>query len=183
VGYIFPWLSIVLFPLLIYFMFFTRRTVLRVFGWGWALLIFVYVCLSASNNSGAANGVEATKIVNDLRGLLGAVMFFQKDYDRLPLPGEEASLDLYMDRPLVTVERPRYAKVMLSGELSDDIGASRQFVGVELRPESNGGKNIQRKLSLNARSSGLLEKSTSDDKKMLPYRSGLNVYMEIRQGK
>jgi hypothetical protein len=168
------------FYLLIYLMFFTKRTVLRVLGWAVCLTI-VYWLLSGGDGTNA--GVEATRIINDLRSLRGAAISFREDHGRPPLPGEEASLDLYLDRPLVTVEHPIYAKVMLFGGLSGDIGYSRQYIGVKLRSEINGGneiqKEIQRKLAIRAEGAGILGEAPSGGKEMPFYKSGLNAYMEI----
>jgi hypothetical protein len=84
-----------------------------------------------------------------------------------------------MDRPLIAVESPKYAKVTLTGELSDDMGASRQYVGVELIPEKNGTREMQEMIAVRASDTGLLGRIPSGDGKVSPYRSGLSVYMKI----
>jgi hypothetical protein len=155
-------------------MFTSRRTVVRLFGWGITFLILACIFLPLLSGGGATASADATKIINDLRNLRGAARMFRETHGRSPLPGEEASLDLYSDRPMV----PRYAKVTLTGELSDDMGASKQYVGVELTPEKNGTSGIQKKMAVRAKDTGLLELS-SGDQKVSPYKSGLNVYVEI----
>jgi hypothetical protein len=121
---------------------------------------------------------EPTKIVNDLRRLCGAARSFREAHGRPPLPGEEASLDLYMDSPLVAGEPPRYAKVTLTGELSDETGVPRQYVGVELIPEKTGTIWIQRKLAFKANDVGILGELPAENRKASPYTFGLNVYMK-----
>ena len=162
--------SIFFFFLLGYCMFFTRRTILRVFGWMIAIAIILTIFQISAPGGGAIDGAEAMKIVNDLRNLRGAAAMFREAHCRPPMPGDEASLDLYMDRPFITVESPRYARVMLSGE---------RYVGVELRPESNGRKGILKKLASSAENIGLLGEVPSGGKTASLYKSGLNVYMEI----
>jgi hypothetical protein len=170
-------LRIFSFFFLIYLMFFTRKTVLRVCGWAVYFMICFSIFWFMQDESSPASS-EATKIINDLSNLRGAVGLFRENHGRSPLPGEEASLDLYSDRPIVAAEPPRYAKVTLTGELSNDMGVSGQYVGVQLIPEKNGTSGIQKKMAARAKAKGLLE-LPSGDKKVSPYESGLNVYMEI----
>jgi hypothetical protein len=176
------WGLIVLFVIWLPSLLATRRTVLRILGYvicsAISIPFIIFLVTVLSHPGGATAGAEATKIINDLRRLRGAAISFREDHGRPPLPGEEASLDLYMDRTLVTVERPEYAKVTLIGGLSGDIGYPRQYVGVELRPKI-GKKEIQRKLAQKAVDVGILGEVPSDGEEMPLYKSGLNVYMEI----
>jgi hypothetical protein len=157
-----------------------RSILLRVLGYVIVLLaVFVFVDALLPLLREEINVYkEPTNIVNDLRRICGAARVFRESHGRPPLPGEEASLDLYMDTPLVAVEHPRYAKVTLSGELLDDMGASVHYVGIELIPGKNGTRRIQKKLAVRANDVGILEELPSGDKKASPYTSGLNVYMK-----
>jgi hypothetical protein len=168
----------------IYFMFITRRTVLRVFGWAVALFItagillsgIFFIAMPSSSSRGAMHtnmDKEAYKIISDLRTLRGAASLFNNEFKTWPLPGQEASLDTYIDRPIVLAKRPRYAKVMLAAVSSDADDLSELYVGVELIPEENGMTEIQKKLERNARDAGLLQQPVSGD----IYRSGLSIYM------
>jgi hypothetical protein len=176
---------VVLFARLIHSMLTTRRTLLRMLGYvicsaiSIPFIVALFSPLFSPRQREVNVYTEPTKIINDLRNLCSAARLFRQAHGRPPLPGEEASLDLYMDRPLTAVKSPRYAKVTLTGELSGDMGASRQYVGVELIPEKNGISEIQKKLATRATDTGLLGEALSGDKKASPYKSGLNVYMEI----
>jgi hypothetical protein len=68
---------------------------------------------------------------------------------------------------------------MLSGELTDVSGDTRQYVGVELNPGVYGNVNVQKKIATKTAESGLFQETASGDKPPVPYKSGLNVYMEI----
>jgi hypothetical protein len=162
--------------ILIYFMFFTRRTVLRVFGWAVVSFIIAGIFLIAISSNNGATGMEATRIINDLRALRGATIMFHEEFKTWPLPGQEASLDAYCDRPMTLTERPIYAKVMLAAGSGDVNGPREFYVGVELIPEKNGMTGIQQKLARNARNTGLLQRPISRDY----YISGLSVYMQVR---
>jgi hypothetical protein len=170
---------IFVFGVLLYFMFITRRTVLRIFGYTIALFITIGIFrLDISPNNGATMGAETTKIINDLRTLCGATIMFYKEFKTWPSPGQEASLDAYCDRPMVFNESPRYAKVMLAvGSGDANTNDTRElYVGVELIPKRNGMKGIQKKLAGNAPRNGLLQQPVSGD----IYKSGLRVYMQMR---
>jgi hypothetical protein len=170
---------IAVFGVLLYFMFVTRRTVLRVFGWAVFLFpIGMYLINPPSSSHSGTNvramaGAEATKIINDLRTLRGAAFLFHKEFKKWPLPGQEASLDVYIDRPMVLATPPRYARVMLAAGSGDSDDPREFYVGVELIPEKNGMKEIQQKLAGTALNSGLLQRPISGD----IYKSGLSVYM------
>jgi hypothetical protein len=99
-------------------------------------------------------------------------MFYEKVKTR-PLSGQEASLDTYLDRPIVLAEPPRYAKVMLADKSDDADGPPELYIGVELIPEKNGTRNIQKKLTARAADTGILQQPASGD----IYQSGLIVYM------
>jgi hypothetical protein len=146
-----------------------------------ALVVGSIILLFATGSLFAAGSVvdaaEATKITNDLRNLRSASLLFYGDTLQWPNPGEEAKLDHYVDRPIVGASPRKYAKVVISGKIPDSRGAERQYVGVELIPAQNGSKSIQKKLAEKAENSGLLQ---LDDGIPSTYRSGLNVYMNIR---
>jgi hypothetical protein len=163
-------------------MFITRRTVLRVFGWTVFLFFVFFLRYNYITDRDEAiikknAKAECAKIVNELRALRGAALMFRIDHGRLPLPGEEASLDFYLDKPLVASQR--YAKVMFSDGLSDDTAPFRLYVGVKLIPENNGRIEVQKELASAAEKVGILDEASSGGKKTSPYKSGLNVYMEI----
>jgi hypothetical protein len=173
---------IAVFGVLLYFMFVTRRTVLRVFGWAVFLFpIGMYLINPPSSSHSASDvsakaGAETTKIINDLRALRGAAFMFHEEFKTWPLPGQEASLDAYIDRPMALAEPPRYAKVMLATVSGDADDLSELYVGVELIPERNGMEGIQQKLAGTANNSGLLQQPVSGD----IYKSGPSVYMRVQ---
>ena len=131
--------------------------------------------------SGGENiSAETQKIVNDLRSLCSGVFLFQSSHDRRPLPGEEVSLDIYLDRPMVTDNSGRYKNVMLSEEVRVASGDVHQYVGVELFLESTGTRKIQKRLALWAEGRGLFQEIKSGDVTSFePYKSGLKVFMRV----
>jgi hypothetical protein len=141
------------------------------------IIYLIILSIALRGRTSARDGSEIVKIINDLRNLKGAAGLFQIDIGRWPVPGEEASLDLYSYRPIVTGAPLRYANVMLSGEIYDSGGTSRQYVGVELMPQKNGTKNIQKKLAGIATNVGILQEIPSNDVPPAPYQSGLNIYI------
>jgi hypothetical protein len=163
---------------LLYFMFGTRRTVLRIFGWTvflFSAIGFIFININTQSRSGA----ELTMIVNDLRTLSSAALLFYVDFGVWPLPGQEASLDVYLDRPIVFAKPPRYAKVMLADKSGNTDGPPELYIGVELIPPENGVAGLQESLARMARSGsrslGLLQQPVSGD----IYRSGLSVLCEL----
>ncbi|MDR1133717.1 MAG: hypothetical protein LBL05_06105 [Synergistaceae bacterium] len=165
--------AIAVFGVLLYFMLITRRTVLRVFGWTafFFAVVFIIIARPSSSNTGA----ESTKIINDLRNLRSAVLLFYGDLKTLPLPGQEASLDAYLDRPIVLANPPRHAKVMLVDKSDDADGPPELYIGVELIPQKNGGAGIQKKLAARADDAKLLQQPASGE----IYQSGLIAYMQV----
>ncbi|MDR3280221.1 MAG: hypothetical protein LBT23_06895 [Synergistaceae bacterium] len=177
-------ITLAIFCVLIYFMFGASRTALWVLGW----VIFasmLFVLLNQMNHgSGNSTGAEATKTINDLRNLKKAAILFQGEHGRPPLPREIDSLDQYIDPPIVArvfSDDPyrRYTNIMLS-ELTDVSGYTRRYVGVELNPEVYGNVNIQKKIAARTDELGLFQETASGNEPPVPYKSGLNVYMEIR---
>jgi hypothetical protein len=162
---------------LIYFMFITKRTVLRVFGW--AVAFFAIGMHLIAMWGSPSSGTEASRIINDLRALRGAVLTFHEEFKTWPLPGQEASLDAYTDRPMALAKPPRYAKVMLAVGSSDAYGPQELYVGVELIPDKNRTDGIRQNLKGSAINSGLLQQPISRDY----YRSGLSVYMQVQLDK
>jgi hypothetical protein len=118
---------------------------------------------------------ERRKIVSDLRNLISAARMFHDEFETWPLPGQEASLDAFCDRPVVLPESPRYAQVTLVDSSGDADTSPELYVGVELIPEKNGTEDIQKSLAARAADTGLLQQPASGDR----YRSGLSVYMRI----
>jgi hypothetical protein len=100
---------------------------------------------------------------------------FYEEFETWPLPGQEASLDAYCDRPIALAEPPIYAKVMLADKSGDADGSPGYYIGVELIPEKNGTLDIQKKLAAKAYDTGLLQQPASGD----IYKSGLSVYMRV----
>ena len=126
---------------------------------------------------------EATKTVNDLRHLKSAGLLFRSEQSRWLMPGEEASLDAYLDLPIVTAEWKRFANIMLSEELRVESGNVHQYVGGELIPGSDGTDpiRVQKKLASKAKESGLFQEVRSGDVTSFDiYRSGLKVFMQVR---
>jgi hypothetical protein len=178
VFYIFGGWLLLLFVLL-YWMLVTRRTVLRVIGWVAATSLFI-LCLSASSHdSGVSYTAVSTMVINDLRNLRGAAFLFCGDHEIWPSPGQEASLDAYCDRPIVNASHARYARVTLYARPLGEAGSVDLYVGVELLPERNGAPEVQRKLARRARDSGIFQEPTSGGGELVPYESGLSVYMKI----
>jgi hypothetical protein len=165
---------IAVFGVLIYFMFVTRRTILRIFGRIAALFALLFIFANCQGGSSATDGAEATKIINDLRNLRSATLLFYEEFGTWPSPEQGASLDAYSDRPMVLAKPPRYAKVILAEKLGDANGPPELYIGVVLTPYF-GVKNIQEKLAKRASDSGLFQGPVSGD----VYKSGLSVYMRI----
>jgi hypothetical protein len=167
---------------LIYFMFGTRRTILRIFGWiaapfivGFILInIHTHVHTNHEPNPTAARA-ETTKIINDMRNLRGAALEFHKEFEAWPLLGQDASLDAFCNPPILLREPLRYARVMLACKQGDTDGLNEFYIGVELIPQKNGAAIIQRYLAMHATDVGLLQQPTANGS----YESGLNVYMRI----
>jgi hypothetical protein len=164
---------IAIFCVLQYFMFFTRKTVLRIFGWVAFTVGLTFIVLSETRSSDI--GMNSIEIINDLRALKGAAYYFYLDFEAWPLPGQEASLDVYVDRPMTLTKYPKYARVMLAVGSGDANDSRKLYVGVELIPKSNGMKGIQKKLAGNAHNTKLLQQPVSGD----IYTSGLSVYMRV----
>jgi hypothetical protein len=157
---------------LLYFMLVTRRTVLRIFGWTVFFFVsgFIFINVSAQSRSPIE---ELTGIVNDLQALRSAALLFYVDFGTWPLPGHEASLDVYCKRPFAG--NPRYAKMVLIDKSGDADGPPELYIGVELIPQESGAAYIQRHLASIAKKSRLLQQPVSGD----IYKSGLSVYMRI----
>jgi hypothetical protein len=158
-------------------------SVIHILSVGGIILMFVCIIITLLlTPSSSYDRVDATRIVNDLRQLKGAAELFQRDIGRWPVPGEEASLDLYSDRPIAGANPPRYANVMLSGEIHNSDGTARQFAGVELIPEKTGTEGIQQAIARKTQKqhARLFQEIPSRDAPPAPYQSGLSVYMEIR---
>jgi hypothetical protein len=123
---------------------------------------------------------EALFIINDLSKLKDACLLHHKDTGEWLKPGEEEKLDRYYNLPVVNTSPRLYAKVMIGEEYSNSNGAKRQNIGVELMPgryEEEVFLNIEKKLIAKAKKSGLL-RSENDSESI--YRSGANVYINVR---
>jgi hypothetical protein len=171
---------IAVFGVLLYFMFVTKRTILRIFGWIVFFFAIRFTFIYINNNTDArANSayasMQATVTINDLRILRIVTHMFYKEFETWPLPGQEASLDTYLDRQTAFVMYPRYANVMLTGKSGDVDSTPELYIGVELIPEKNGTSDVQKKLAGKAVDAGLFQQPASDD----IYKSGLSVYMRI----
>jgi hypothetical protein len=168
--------TITIFGVLHYFMFITRKTILRAFGWTAFTIGFIFISLSETRSSRSLDiGMNSIEIINDLRTLKGAAYLFYLDFEAWPLPGQEASLDVYVDRPMTLTKHPKYARVMLAVGSGDANDFRKLYVGIELIPKSNGTKGIQKKLAANAINAKLLQRPISGD----IYTSGLSVYMQV----
>ncbi|MDR1133715.1 MAG: hypothetical protein LBL05_06095 [Synergistaceae bacterium] len=168
---------IAVFGILLYCMFITRRTVLRIFGWTVGIFIIGFIFINIIDRINSPNAaVEASAIINDLRNLRQEAILFNSEFKTWPLPGQEASLDAYSGRPIVLAEPPRFAKVMLADKSGDADGPAELYIGVELIPEKNGTANIQKRLAGIAKKSAyLFQRPTSGD----VYKSGISVYMQV----
>lgn len=121
------------------------------------------------------SSIEATKIKNDLCELKSAYILYYGDREEWPEPGEEASLDLYCDRPIVNGSR--FAKVAIGKEYYDSSGEPHINIGAELIPDRKKSKVIQEKLAVLAPEWGLLQYENDNQSR---YSSGLNVYINLR---
>jgi hypothetical protein len=169
---------IAVFCVLHYLMFITRRTILRVFGRAAVFFavgfIFIY---TMSRSRSPDSGINSTEIINDLLRLRSAAIMLYVDFKTWPLPGQEASLDRYCDRPIVLAKPFRYTKVMLIHKSGNADGTQEHYIGVELIPPKTkkGEASIQRNLAAKATNAKLLQRPISGD----IYTSGLSVYMQV----
>jgi hypothetical protein len=168
--------SIAALVVLFEFMFVTRRTVLRIFGWTVSIFTIGFISIHAYiRASSGYTGMDAMKIVFDLQNLRSATLLFHKEFETWPLPGQEASLDAFCDRRTVLAVPPRFAKVTLADKPGDADSPPELYIGVELIPERNGTAGIQEYLARRARKVGILQQPASDG----IYKSGLSVYMRV----
>jgi general secretion pathway protein G len=126
----------------------------------------------------ATDGAEAIKIVNDLRNLKSAALLYYADNMRWPMKGQEASLDQYTDRPVVS-NRARYVSVVIGDQYPDPTTQTIRYnIGVQLDANKNGTPGVQRKLQAKAVDTGLL----SDEKNATnPYIFGSDwVWVNMR---
>jgi hypothetical protein len=176
IGIVFGLSPIIILGILLYCMFVTKRTVLRIFGWAISIFtigfIFIHAYISASSGY---TGMDAMKIVFDLQNLRSATLLFYKEFETWPLPGQEASLDAFCDRRTVLAAPPIFAKVTLADKPGDADSPSELYIGVELIPERNGTAGIQEYLARRAIKVGILQQPASDG----IYKSGLSVYMRV----
>jgi hypothetical protein len=160
----------------LYFMFGTRRTILRIFGWTLGIFTIGFFFVHALSRPRPLNAnFETSKIINDLRNLRAAAHMFYDEFETWPLPGQEASIDAFGSHPIVLANPPRYARVMLTAKSCGADIPPERYIGVELIPEKNGAEDIQKTLARKAPDTGLLQQPVSSD----IYKSGLGVYMRI----
>jgi hypothetical protein len=158
---------------MIYFMFVTRRTVLRVLGWAAFFSLGIFY-VSMPRQGGVS---EHSMILNDLRALRSGALLFYSDFGTWPSPGQEASLDVYLDRPIIRAAHPRYARVTLVEKSGDANNKAEFYVGIERIPYIKKREAaIQKRLASVAERNGLLQQPVSGD----IYKSGLNIYMRLR---
>ncbi|MDR3164740.1 MAG: hypothetical protein LBU13_04105 [Synergistaceae bacterium] len=129
-----------------------------------------------SQQNYAADGAEATRIINDLRILKSAALTYYGDNLEWPTQADVKELDKYTDRPIVSDDR--YEQVMIGGEYEDGSGVKRTNIGVKLRPEYNGAPGIREELAGKAEDTGLLE--SADSSVNFYSGSSLEVYMNMR---
>ena len=115
----------------------------------------------------ATDSAEAVKGVNDLRSLKGAALLYFVDYGRWPGDAQKASLDSYIDRPvisLVLASDPgrKYDAVTIGTDYQDPLtGNEKANIGVTLMAGGNGTEGVRNKLEARASQAGLLGSSTS----------------------
>ena len=172
---------VILFLAFIVWCILSERKILKVLGL--LLLLSVLWGMFLLGRPPDHSDMEARIIVYDLRQLKSAAMIFRREHDRWLMPGEEASLDMYCDRPIVTTKK--FADIMLSEELSNANGNVCQYVGVELIPmfrfENNNPIRVQKRLASRAKEAGLFQEVQSGDVTLFElYQSGLKVFMQLR---
>jgi hypothetical protein len=123
-------------------------------------------------------------IMNDLRNLQSAALLFYGDNERWPTQGEEASLDIYMDRPIIgpnSQRYQRYAGIEISPAIRDASGNDAAYIKLTLNGKIDGIENVQRKLR-NAVSNDkkeIFEAFPPDGSDPVPYKSGLDVVARL----
>ena len=120
------------------------------------LVGMLLLTLSASTSS-----AESVKVINDLRNLKAAAIFFFEDEGSWPANGNYAtdsgaliltSLDRYGDRALLAAADSRYEELIISTAADPSTGLPMQIIGVKLRTEDGGphGGLVQKKLAVSA---------------------------------
>jgi hypothetical protein len=143
---------------------------------GWA--IFLGLCalfMISMNKSGGAP--LSPIIINDLRSLESAALLFYGDNGRWPAPGQEASLDVYMDRPVSASIPSIYAGVEISPVIRDASGNYASYIKLTLNGKDNNRiKSAQRKLRdiVSNDKKEIFEAFPSDGRDPEPYKSGLD---------
>ena len=124
----------------------------------------------------------ANTIINNLRALKDAYLLYHTDTGEWLKFGEEAMLDRYTHEPIVSNHRwyeGGRIKITIGEEYYDSSGKSRVNIGAELSPSQSRkwNKELQKTLSEKASEAGLMQ---TDQDAQSAYRSGLNVYMNVR---
>ncbi|MDR1020118.1 MAG: hypothetical protein LBL73_05110 [Synergistaceae bacterium] len=94
------------------------------------------------------------------------------------MPGEEASLDVYQDRPIVGGNPPRYAGIEISPAILDASGKEAIYIKITMYKDY-GTENVQKKLA--AASDGkLFESFPARGSDPPTYKSGLDLVERIK---
>jgi hypothetical protein len=113
----------------------------------------------------AVPGAYATRTVNDMRQLKAAMLlYYFYNQDVWPTEADVDKLDQYCDYPIVRVNPPRYAAVMIKNG----------SIGVRLIPK-NGDASVQAVLAKNADEWGLWSNADGGT----AYESGSEVWMRV----
>jgi hypothetical protein len=142
-------------------------------------VIVVAVIIAFLTPESELDASMAGHVIRDLRSLKSAAQMFYSDHEAWPSPGQEASLDAYCERPIANENPSRYASVTLDERPFGEVGSVDRYVGVELLPKRNGAREVQRILARKAKDSGIFQEPTSGGGELVPYESGLSVYMKI----
>ena len=97
----------------------------------------------------ATDSAEATKVINDLRGVKSAALMFYADYNAWPTGAQVngGSLDEYMDR---ATDSSRYGSL----DVTEEDTQGRQYIGFDLRgPTATNG--VKKKIAAKAQESGV----------------------------
>ena len=125
------------------------------------LMVFMIIAILAGMlllaTGMSTDGAEAVKVINDLRSLKGAALLYYGDHLKWPGPGDEAALNNYSDRPIVSDGTAGRYDTTIGAAFPDPNNAdiSRTNIGIRLTgtAQSDG---VKHKLVSKARETGLL---------------------------
>jgi general secretion pathway protein G len=124
------------------------------------MIIAILTGMSLIATGSATDQAEAVKVINDIRSLKMAALLYY--IDNMSFPTQAAgltSLDIYMDRPLMSATPPRYSTFRIVSGVNI-AGSPRTLIGVGLTgvQDSQGVKN---KLKFRAHDTGLYNSTGS----------------------